>query len=92
MSPLQFQSTALCISDWLAYLRTLELETRHLSIEITEGLLLNANDDVKDKLLQFRDAGVEVAIDDFGVGYSAYHICGDSILTASRLISLLSEI
>lgn len=71
MSPLQFQSTALCISDWLAYLRTLELETRHLSIEITEGLLLNANDDVKDKLLQFRDAGIEVAIDDFGVGYSA---------------------
>ncbi|NLC08690.1 MAG: EAL domain-containing protein, partial [Gammaproteobacteria bacterium] len=33
--------------------------------------LLNANDDVKNKLLQFRDAGIEVAIDDFGVGYSA---------------------
>jgi len=71
MSPVQFQSDALNITDWLAYLQTLNLEPRHLSIEITEGLLLNASDNVKDKLLRFRDAGVQVAIDDFGVGYSA---------------------
>lgn len=32
---------------------------------------LNASKDVTDKLLLFRDAGIEVAIDDFGVGYSA---------------------
>ncbi|MDO6442843.1 MULTISPECIES: EAL domain-containing protein [unclassified Marinobacter] len=71
MSPIQFQSEALSIMDWLAYLRTLGLETKHLSVEITEGLLLNASKDVTDKLLQFRDAGIQVAIDDFGVGYSA---------------------
>jgi len=71
MSPMQFQSDALNISDWLAYLRALGLEEKHLSVEITEGLLLNASNDVKDKLLQFRDAGIQVAIDDFGVGYSA---------------------
>ena len=47
------------------------LDAQLLSIEITEGLLLNASDDVKRKLLQFCDAGLEVAIDDFGVGYSA---------------------
>ncbi len=71
MSPLQFQSNQLNIEHWLAYLQTIKLDARFLSIEITEGLLLNANDDVKNKLLQFRDAGIEVAIDDFGVGYSA---------------------
>lgn len=71
MSPMQFQSDALSITDWLAYLKTLELDEKHLSIEITEGLLLNASKDVTDKLLLFRDAGIEVAIDDFGVGYSA---------------------
>lgn len=71
MSPVQFQSEALDIPDWLAYLRTLGLHESHLSIEITEGLLLNASNEVKDRLLQFRDAGIEVAIDDFGVGYSA---------------------
>lgn len=71
MSPVQFQSDTLNITEWLAYLRTLGLEAKYLSIEITEGLLLNASDDVKNKLLQFRDAGIQVAIDDFGVGFSA---------------------
>jgi len=71
VSPVQFQSESLNIGDWLAYLQTLGLEEKYLSIEITEGLLLNASREVKDKLLQFRDAGIQVAIDDFGVGYSA---------------------
>lgn len=71
MSPVQFQSDALNITDWLDYLKTLELDEKRLSVEITEGLLLNASKGVTDKLLQFRDAGIQVAIDDFGVGYSA---------------------
>ncbi|WP_298449554.1 EAL domain-containing protein [uncultured Marinobacter sp.] len=71
MSPVQFQSDALNIADWLDHLKSLELDPKHLSIEITEGLLLNASDNVKNKLLRFRDAGIQVAIDDFGVGYSA---------------------
>ncbi|WP_179397142.1 EAL domain-containing protein [Marinobacter sp. ANT_B65] len=71
VSPVQFQSETLNITEWLTHLRTLGLDEKYLSIEITEGLLLNASKDVKDKLLQFRDAGIQVAIDDFGVGYSA---------------------
>ena len=54
-----------------AGLYALGLEERFLSIEITESLLLNANKEVKDRLLHFRDAGIQVAIDDFGIGYSA---------------------
>lgn len=70
MSPAQFQSADLNITDWLTYLQKIGLATQQLSVEITENLLLNASDDVKSKLFQFRDAGIEVAIDDFGVGYS----------------------
>jgi EAL domain-containing protein (putative c-di-GMP-specific phosphodiesterase class I) len=40
-------------------------------VEITEGLLLNADDEVIDKLLWLRDNGLQVAIDDFGTGYSS---------------------
>lgn len=71
MSPLQFQSEALVIDDWLTHLCALGVAESHLSIEITEGLLLNAHPEVTDKLLGFRDAGIQVAIDDFGTGYSA---------------------
>ena len=42
-----------------------------MAVEITESLLLDANDKVLEKLLHYRDAGVQVAIDDYGAGYSA---------------------
>ncbi len=71
MSPVQFQSPVLQVGDWLAYLQGLGVDERRLSIEITEGLLLNAHPAVSEKLLAIRDAGIEVAIDDFGTGYSA---------------------
>jgi EAL domain-containing protein (putative c-di-GMP-specific phosphodiesterase class I) len=39
-------------------------------VEITEGLLLGSNAFIDDKLLEFRDASIQVALDDFGTGYS----------------------
>ncbi|HZV98119.1 MAG TPA: EAL domain-containing protein, partial [Methylophilaceae bacterium] len=42
-----------------------------MSVEITEGLLLNASNNVTEKLLEYRDAGIQIAIDDFGTGYSS---------------------
>lgn len=40
-------------------------------IEITEGVLLNAAANINNKMIQFCDAGIQVAIDDFGIGYSS---------------------
>lgn len=71
ISPLQFQNAALNIPDWLLYLQNLGLETKRLNIEITEGLLLNVSEKVQHKLLQFRNAEIQIAIDDFGIGYSS---------------------
>ena len=42
-----------------------------MTIEITEGLLLDVATVVSDKLLALRDAGIQVALDDFGTGYSS---------------------
>jgi diguanylate cyclase (GGDEF)-like protein len=69
-SPVQFL-TEIHHDDWLDYLRELGLSGQYITIEITEGLLLNAASGVTDKLLRFRDAGIQVSIDDFGTGYSA---------------------
>ncbi|WP_097461657.1 EAL domain-containing protein [Mangrovitalea sediminis] len=71
MSPVQFQSDALKIEDWLGYLSEIGADQRNLSVEITEGLLLNVHPEVTDRLLRFREAGIQLAIDDFGTGYSA---------------------
>ena len=42
---------------------------KSVAIEITEGLLLDA--ELNEKLLTFRDAGIGISIDDFGTGYSS---------------------
>ena len=71
MSPVQFRSGGRArIKGWLRHLQDIGLSGSNLSIEITEGLLLNAHADITELLLWFRDAGIQVAIDDFGTGYS----------------------
>jgi diguanylate cyclase (GGDEF)-like protein/PAS domain S-box-containing protein len=72
VSPVQLCNTAHCAGKaWLSYLQELELPGQSMVIEITEGLLLNAEAGVAGKLLEFRDAGIQAAIDDFGTGYSS---------------------
>jgi diguanylate cyclase (GGDEF)-like protein len=71
VSPVQFLSEELSCEAWHAYLRSIDLDGQNIVIEITEGLLLKAASGVTDKLLKFRDAGIQVAVDDFGTGYSS---------------------
>jgi diguanylate cyclase (GGDEF)-like protein/PAS domain S-box-containing protein len=70
-SPVQFHSDAGRQKRWLEHLRQCGLAGPSLSIEITEGLLLDASDMVIEQLLALREAGVRVSLDDFGTGYSA---------------------
>jgi diguanylate cyclase (GGDEF)-like protein/PAS domain S-box-containing protein len=69
-SPVQFMSRSEQ-ADWPNHLKSLGLPGSSISVEITEGLLLNASSRVAERLLQYRDAGIQVAIDDFGTGYSS---------------------
>ncbi len=72
VSPVQFRQNGVYLaSSWINYLRAMDLPGQSLVIEITESVLLNAEINVTEKLLSFRDAGVQVALDDFGTGYSS---------------------
>jgi diguanylate cyclase (GGDEF)-like protein len=51
-------------------------DPRRLEIEITEGMLLNANEDVMFDLQELREYGIRFAIDDFGTGYSSLGYLG----------------
>jgi EAL domain-containing protein (putative c-di-GMP-specific phosphodiesterase class I) len=70
-SPIQFRNDERFFQEWLPHLQQLGLPGQCISIEITEGLLLDATSTVRDKLLTLRDAGIQVALDDFGTGYSS---------------------
>jgi diguanylate cyclase (GGDEF)-like protein len=70
-SPIQFRNDDRHFQNWLPHLEQLGLPGHSMTVEITEGLLLDASSTVKTKLLDLRDAGIQVALDDFGTGYSS---------------------
>jgi EAL domain-containing protein (putative c-di-GMP-specific phosphodiesterase class I) len=70
-SPVQIQYKLHRFNSWGQQLADAGLAGKSIVVEITEGLLLDANAFVSNKLLEFRDAGIQVALDDFGTGYSS---------------------
>jgi diguanylate cyclase (GGDEF)-like protein len=68
-SPVQFEQPTK--RNWLNQMKELGLPGNGITVEITEGLLLKESPKAKQRLLEFRNSGVEVSIDDFGTGFSA---------------------
>jgi len=69
-SPVQFRNTV-SIDEWIEHLKISGLNGNNVVIEITENLLMENEQIITDKLLRFRDEGIEVSLDDFGTGYSS---------------------
>ncbi len=69
MSPIQFKF--MNRFNWLDNLAQLGLPGNCINVEITEGLLLKDSAVVQEYLLEFRNNGIEVSIDDFGTGFSS---------------------
>jgi diguanylate cyclase (GGDEF)-like protein/PAS domain S-box-containing protein len=70
-SPVQFCNESHCLDQWPSYLHRQGLSGNSIIVEITEGLLMDVQGAVFDILLEFKKSGIQVAIDDFGVGYSS---------------------
>jgi diguanylate cyclase (GGDEF)-like protein len=68
-SPVQFEQPKK--GNWLNQMKELGLPGNGITVEITEGLLLKESSKAKQRLLEFRNSGIEVSIDDFGTGFSA---------------------
>lgn len=73
-SPVQFRDDAArgdSHRSWAQKMLMLNLDGSALTIEITEGLLLEADQGVKQSLQTLRDAGFQISLDDFGTGFSS---------------------
>ncbi|QIE25926.1 EAL domain protein (plasmid) [Caballeronia sp. SBC1] len=71
VSPVQIRQDNLLCIQWPEYLVQEGMPGQSVAVEITEGLLLQAESKIDEKLLTFRDAGIRISIDDFGTGYSS---------------------
>jgi diguanylate cyclase (GGDEF)-like protein len=58
-------------NDVATALAEARLDARYLTIEITEGVLLEESDHTLGQLRSLRDMGVHLSLDDFGTGYSS---------------------
>ncbi len=70
-SPQQWLDNVAAMNDWFGHLDKTGLAGQAVTVEITEGLLMDVSETVTNRLLDFRDARVQVSIDDFGTGYSS---------------------
>jgi len=79
-SPAQFHNSADKLTDCFEHLQSLGLPGGCIAVEITEALLLDESAIVSEKLLAFKNAGLQTSLDNFGTGYSSlsylkkYHI------------------
>ncbi|HEC58042.1 hypothetical protein LCGC14_0627120 [marine sediment metagenome] len=69
-SPVQFCSVRKH-QHWLDILKGIDLSSRDITIEITEGVLLESTNDTTQQICNLRQQGFKFAIDDFGTGYSS---------------------
>ena len=68
-SPVQFEKAV--SHPWMDKLASSGLPINSINVEITERLLIKNSAKVKLRLMEFRNRGIEVSIDDFGTGFSA---------------------
>ncbi|HKB58767.1 MAG TPA: PAS domain S-box protein [Gallionellaceae bacterium] len=70
-SSVQMRHDASGTASWPEYLRQIGLDGSAVTVEIAEGMLMNADTAVNDKLRAFHEAGMCIAVDDFGTGSSS---------------------
>jgi diguanylate cyclase (GGDEF)-like protein/PAS domain S-box-containing protein len=70
ISPRQFMSRRL-VPTLLAIVRETGANPRHIELEITETMIMRNVEQSIETLGQLRSVGMQVAVDDFGVGYSS---------------------
>ena len=70
LSPRQFREPTL-IEDIESIFSGSGFDGSDLDLEITEGLLMDEHDRVKDQLKRLTAAGIKLSVDDFGTGYSS---------------------
>ena len=70
LSPRQFRQTSLA-ADIMGILAETGLSPTNLTLEITEGMLMQNQQYAVNTLARLRQHGIAVAIDDFGTGYSS---------------------
>jgi len=70
-SPIEYLKSNAFLGNWVEYLNAYNVPGEALAIEITERILMDSHSFIPKKLVNFQSLGIDVALDDFGMGYSS---------------------
>jgi len=70
VSPIQFRQADF-VSEVQQSLKKTKVDAKKLTLELTEGLLVEHVEDVIVKMTELKQLGIHFSIDDFGTGYSS---------------------
>ncbi|WP_297908205.1 EAL domain-containing protein [Thiomonas sp.] len=90
VSPLQLSSRT-TVQLWLRHLQDIDLPPDAISVEITERVMVRHPEAAAGQLRLLADAGVRIALDDFGVGYSNLAMLGQLPVHALKFDRSLTQ-
>jgi EAL domain-containing protein (putative c-di-GMP-specific phosphodiesterase class I) len=70
-SPLQIDQEGLWVDEWILACNKFNLPRDTMIIEVTENTLMDPDSPIQQQMLRLNNYGIDIAIDDFGVGYSS---------------------
>jgi diguanylate cyclase (GGDEF)-like protein len=70
LSPVQFRARGVA-TELIEIVRCAGAHPQQIELEVTESILLDDDETVRDALAALREAGFRIALDDFGTGYSS---------------------
>ncbi|MCL1115503.1 MULTISPECIES: bifunctional diguanylate cyclase/phosphodiesterase [Shewanella] len=70
-SPLQIDQTGKWVDEWILACNQVGLPRDTMIIEVTENTLMDPNSPIQQQMQRLNHHGIDIAIDDFGVGYSS---------------------
>ncbi|QIR15901.1 bifunctional diguanylate cyclase/phosphodiesterase [Shewanella aestuarii] len=71
VSPLEIDLQSHWVDKWILNYTKYNLPANAISLEITENALMDTSDKAQQQLQQLSNHGINMTIDDFGVGYSS---------------------
>lgn len=71
VSPVQFSGPDNPLSFWSETLQRLNIDGSNLIVEITEGVMMESSEQIRQQLAELQHTGLQLALDDFGTGFSS---------------------
>ncbi|MTI55612.1 EAL domain-containing protein [Geosporobacter ferrireducens] len=76
LSPRQLQEDESLVQTVRSYIGWFAIESRYMELELTENAAIDPSDSTRSKLEQIKGLGINLSIDDFGMGHSSLlYIC-----------------